>query len=96
MNFFFYMDQDLVNLGLLVANLYLEINWIMISVLLVLPFNPILLGYLSSIYHRNQLSYIESDCLSVEIDKCHFFLLFQFIIFSLLNVPKVTPPVNLS
>ena len=73
MNFFFYMDQDLVNLGLLVANLYLEINWIMISVLLVLPFNPILLGYLSSIYHRNQLSYIESDCLLVEIDKCNFY-----------------------
>ena len=73
MNFFFYMDKDLVNLGLLVANLYLEINWIMISVLLVLPFNPILLEYLSSIYNRNQLSYIESDCLSVEIDMCHFY-----------------------
>ena len=38
MNFFFYMDQsfymvkDLVNLGLLVAKLYLEINWIIVSV----------------------------------------------------------------
>ena len=65
----------------------------MISVLLVLPFNPILLGYLSSIYHRNQLSYIESDCLLVEIDMCPFYYLFT--ILSLLNVPKVTPPVKI-
>ena len=32
MNFFFYIVKDLVNLGLLVAKLYLQINWIMISV----------------------------------------------------------------
>ena len=32
MNFFFYMDKDLVNLGLLVANLCFEINYLKLKV----------------------------------------------------------------